>query len=114
MISDSLSTSAVSGLHYILTDTVRTWSDHQRTWHYVRLSAAQSEEVRILAQTHQSRQRGWGAVRVAAQIGAICWQTSIFPVFEDKHYALFLKADVRKRTGCVAGVSVTVVLQLLF
>ncbi len=104
----------MQGLEYTFTDRIKVWQGSKSTWHYVGVPLPVSDEVHTLAQYHQSRRRGWGAVRVSAQIGAYSWQTSIFPAFENHQYQLFLKADIRKRAQLVAGDEVTVRLQLLF
>ena len=95
-------------------DTVKRWQGSKSCWHYVQLSPDTSSEISVLAQGHQSKRRGWGAVRVQASIGAIQWQTSIFPAFDHGCYALFLKADIRKLAQLQAGDVIQVDLQLLF
>jgi hypothetical protein len=104
----------MEGLEYTFTDSIKILQGGKSTWHYVSLPMPVSEEVRTLCQYHQTRRRGWGAVRVSAHIGAISWQTSIFPAFEHQQYQLFLKADIRKRANIAVGDQITVRLQLLF
>lgn len=104
----------MEGLQYTFTDEVRLWHGSKSTWHYVRLPQAFSDEIHTLSQYHQTKRRGWGAVKVAVTLNSQHWQTSIFPAFDDGRYALFLKAEVRKAGGVVAGDSVTLALTLLF
>jgi hypothetical protein len=50
---------------------------------------------------------GWGMVPVAARIGQVEWETSLWP--KDGAYIVPLKADIRKRAGGVdEGDTVTV------
>ncbi len=83
-------------------------------WHYVALPQALSDQLHILARGHQSRRRGWGAIRVQATIGPLSWQTSIFPAFDSQRYALFLKAEVRQSLHLAVGQTVAVSLNILW
>lgn len=124
----------MDGLEYTFNDVVRLWQGSKSTWHYLSLPQTMSDEIHTLSQYHQSKRRGWGAVKVVATILAchsqsllnqsrsdaskpslsIAWQTSIFPAFDHKRYALFLKAEIRKRAGLYEGDQVTIQLQLQF
>lgn len=104
----------MEGLQYTFEGEVKLWQGSKSRWHYVSLPAAMSEEILTLSQYHQSRRRGWGAVKVHARIGAVQWHTSIFPAFDQQRYALFLKADVRKQAALAVGDSVSVLLTLMF
>ena len=104
----------MQGLEYSFTDQLKRWEGSKSTWHYVSVPLPFSDEIHTLVQYHQSRRRGWGAVRVSARIGAVIWQTSIFPAFAQQQYQLFIKADVRKRAAVATGDLVSVDLQLLF
>lgn len=104
----------MQGLTYTVSDDIKVWRSSQSTWHYVSLSAAASEEIRALSHYHQTRRRGWGAVRVTASLDTLTWQTSIFPAFDHGCYQLFLKADIRKQASLTVGDTVTVTLQLQF
>lgn len=119
----------MDGLEYTFTDVVRLWQGSKSSWHYVSLPQTMSDEIHTLSQYHQSKRRGWGAVKVVATVLAcqslsilnqskpgesIVWQTSIFPAFDHKRYALFLKAEIRKRAELYAGEEVMIQLQLQF
>jgi hypothetical protein len=98
----------MDGLEYRFTDTIKIWQGSKSTWHYVSLPAAICEEIHTLNQYHQSKRRGWGAVKVDAVLNDQHWQTSIFPAFGDGRYALFLKAEVRKKAAVMVGDQVSV------
>ncbi|HSH85992.1 MAG: DUF1905 domain-containing protein [Methylophilus sp.] len=114
----------MDGLAYTFTDVIKRWQGSKSTWYYVSLPATISDEVHTLRQYHQTRRRGWGAVRVkvtakntaqaAVEEHHPQWETSIFPAFDDKRFALFLKADIRKQLQVVVGSEITVMLNILF
>jgi len=104
----------MDGLQYTFSDVIKQWLGSKSTWHYVSLPAAMSDEIHTLSQYHQTKRRGWGTVKVEVHVADQQWQTSIFPAFEGKRYALFLKADVRKQLGVAVGSEITVTLKILF
>jgi hypothetical protein len=76
------------------------------SWIFVSLPEDASEEIRELS---AGTRRGFGSVRVRAQIGGTTWKTSIFPG-SGGPYVLPLKREVRTAqrlgTGDTAAVSV--------
>lgn len=113
----------MDGLDYVFTDVVKLWQGSSR-WYYVSLPVEMSDEILTLSKHHQVKRRGWGAVKVQAEIlgtastqplsEPVVWQTSVFPAFKNGLYQLFLKADVRKLSGIAVGDAVTVQLRLIF
>lgn len=77
-------------------------------WYFMTIPEEQSGEFRAEA---FGNRRGFGSVRVQAQIGDVAWQTSVFPL-KSGGYLLPVKAEVRKRAGIGAGDEVTVSLSL--
>lgn len=104
----------MDGLSYSFDDVIKLWVGSKSTWHYVSLPQAMSDEIHTLSQYHQTKRRGWGAVKVEVRVRDQHWHTSIFPAFDDGRYALFLKADVRKQLGVAAGSEIPVTLTLLW
>ncbi|MFD1122098.1 DUF1905 domain-containing protein [Methylophilus flavus] len=104
----------MEGLEYTFSDTIKIWQGSKSTWHYVSLPVSICEEIHTLNQYHQTKRRGWGAVKVDAMLNGQHWHTSIFPAFGDGRYALFLKAEVRKGAKVVVGDQVTVAIKILF
>jgi len=104
----------MDGLSYRFDDVVKLWVGSKSTWHYVSLPQAMSDEIHTLSQYHQTKRRGWGAVKVEVMVRDQQWHTSIFPAFDNGRYALFLKADVRKALGNAAGSEVAVTISLLW
>ncbi len=113
----------MDGLDYLFTDVVKLWQSSS-CWYYVSLPVEMSDEVLTLSKHHQVKRRGWGAIKVQAEIVGtasaqplreqVVWQTSVFPAFKNGLYQLFLKADVRKLSGLAVGDAVTVQLRLIF
>lgn len=81
-------------------------------WYYVQLPIENTDEICFFSSNLQSKKRGFGAVKVTANINEVTWQTSIFPSFKSKQYLLFLKAEVRKRAKIAEGDSVQVNLKI--
>lgn len=104
----------MDGLSYRFNDVIKLWVGSKSTWHYVSLPQRMSDEIHTLSQYHQTKRRGWGAVKVDVSVEDQQWQTSIFPAFDNQRFALFLKADVRKKLDVAVGSEVTVTLKILF
>jgi len=82
------------------------------TWHFITLPQDKSEEIKFFSDNHFGKRRGWGSVRVSANIGGTAWETSIFPSGSLNAYILPIKAEVRKKQKIVAGDDVEVFLQI--
>ena len=76
-------------------------------WYFMTVDPQTAAEIKYAT---LGRTRGFGSVRVAASIGDVRWQTSLFPHRESGGFLLPLKADVRKRAGIGEGDMVTVTL----
>lgn len=85
------------------------WSGEGGSWHFVTVPEEQSVEIRLQS---LGPRRGFGSVRVEAQIGTVAWRTSVFPQ-KIGTYLLPVKADVRRRAGVAAGEDVKVELRLI-
>jgi hypothetical protein len=94
-----------------ITLTAPLWlsSGENGSWHFITVPEEQSSEIRAHA---FARPRGFGSVRVEACIGAVTWNTSVFPQ-KAGGYILPVKADVCRCAGLTAGDIVTVSLKLL-
>lgn len=98
-------------LDITFSDTCKVWVSKTR-WYFVQVSTENTEEIRFFSSNMLAKKRGFGAVKVTANIGEVTWQTSIFPSFKTKQYLLFLKADVRKRAKISEGSAVDVRLKI--
>lgn len=68
-------------------------------WYFLPLPKKESLEIKALG---KGARRGFGSVRVTAQVGDTMWQTSIFPTKEGP-YLLPIKASVRKAEDLFDG-----------
>ena len=82
------------------------------TWHFITLPQDKSEEIKFFSDNHFGKRRGWGSVRVLANVGGTAWETSIFPSGSLGAYILPIKAEVRKKQKIAAGNDVQVLLQV--
>jgi hypothetical protein len=95
-----------------VTGPVWRWQSKSGTavaaWFFLSINGASAEAIRPRS---MARGRGFGSLRVTAEIGQSIWQTSIFPNREDGGYLLPLKAEIRRREGIEEGQEVTVLLR---
>ena len=85
------------------------------SWHFLTIEGEAAEAIHALALMRRlefGKRRGWGAMKVTANIGATTWLTSIFPEKGDGGWLLPVKAAVRKAEGLVAGDDVEVSVEL--
>lgn len=87
------------------------WSGEGSSWHFVTIPADEAVEIRLESAASGIR-RGFGSVRVKANINGVAWTTSIFPQ-KSGGYLLPVKAGVRRDAGIAAGDEITVMLELL-
>ena len=71
-------------------------------YYYLSVPDEESADIRVVASTATY---GWGVVAVAARIGDIEFETSLFP--KDGHYLLPLKDAVRKPLKIEVGDEIT-------
>ncbi len=77
-------------------------------WHFFTVGKRTSSRIKALS---GSQARGFGSIRVKAQIGNTEWRTSIFPAKKGT-YDLPVKANVREKEEIEAGDMVVVRLEL--
>jgi len=65
-----------------------------------------ADDIEAVRQAARAASYGWGVVPVAARIGEVEFETSLFP--KDGGYLLPLKDAVRRKAGVTAGDSVAV------
>ena len=59
------------------------------------------------------KQRGFGSVKISAEIGGIRWKTSVFPQQKQSECALLVSKKVMRAEDLAQGGNVTVILTLL-
>lgn len=84
------------------------------SWVFLSLPADHADTVRVAGFLALDRpKRGWKMVRVEADVGGVCWTTSLFPDKETGSYVLPVKAAIRRQLGVSAGDRVRISLRLL-
>lgn len=85
--------------------TAEIWKyQGKAAWYFITLPKDESALIKHLNGTR----RGFGSIRVTAQIGKSEWKTSVFPDSKLGAYLLPLKADVRKKEKLEEGIRVRV------
>jgi hypothetical protein len=74
-------------------------------WHFVTLPVDVAEEIR---EATALLRKGFGSVRVTADVGGQTWQTSLFPDTQTGSYLLPVKKAVRTAARISAGDEVDV------
>lgn len=79
-------------------------------WHFITLPQEIAEQIKFFASG--KKRRGWGSVRVRAQIGDSLWQTSVFPDSQSGSYLLPIKSNIRKQENLETGDRIQVHLRM--
>ncbi|MBV1916740.1 MAG: DUF1905 domain-containing protein [Sphingomonadaceae bacterium] len=91
------------------------WSaDGKGSWHFITVDGAAGEalaQTALLRRLELGKARGFGSVKVTAQIGGTRWQTSAFPKKGTSAFDLPVKASVRRAEGLGAGDEMLVILE---
>ncbi len=88
--------------------TVFLWDARTEAMHLVAVPAELSADIRDIPRVR----RGFGSVRVEAQLGGSRWRTSIFPDSGRGEYVLPLKRAVRDAEGVAEGDLISVRLEV--
>jgi Domain of unknown function (DUF1905) len=86
------------------------------SWHFCTITGDVAEAIHAEAairRIESGRKKGWGAIKVRAEIGESVWETSLFPDKASGGWLLPVKAAVRRAEGLVAGDSVQIGLIVL-
>jgi hypothetical protein len=93
------------------------WSgEGNGSWHFLTIDGAAGEAIaahEAMRRLELGKGRGFGSVKVVAEIGESRWTTSVFPSKPHGGYVLPVKASVRKAEGIAAGDIVRATLELL-
>lgn len=83
-------------------------------WHFLTISGAAADALRIAAMTGQwlDGKPGFGSARVTARIGETTWATSVFPDEAGGGWVLPIKKAVRVAEHIADGDSVRLTLNL--
>lgn len=100
------------------TGTLWRWAgaDGTGSWHFMTIDGAAAEAIaahEAMRRLELGSGRGFGSVKVQAQIGSMRWATSVFPSRESGGWLLPVKLAVRKAEDLTAGDVAEVALELL-
>ena len=93
--------------------TAKLWiygSPDSASWYFITLPKEYAEEIQARTSDYK---RGFGSVRVTAQLGINTWQTSIFPDKKSESYLLPIKKDIRLANNIDNGSTVRVTLTII-
>lgn len=105
-----------------MTDTVQAtlpltrWQGDRGTYHLVVINGEAAEQIAMHARLHRlefGRQRGFGSVKVMAQIGETDWKSSVFPQQKQSEWILLVSKKVMRAEDLAEGDPVTLRLELL-
>lgn len=82
----------------------------ESAWVFITLPSEYTSEIRSV---HQGSKRGFGAVKVEVEAGAVRWTTSLFPDSKSGAYLLPLKKAVRVAAHIEIGVETTIKVRIL-
>lgn len=82
--------------------------DGQGAWHFVTLPEAQGTELKALSPA--IAKKGFGSIKVSANIGQTAWETSVFPDKKSGSYLLPIKKEILEAEDLDVGSTVTVYL----
>jgi hypothetical protein len=96
-------------MHFVFDAALYVWAARSDTlFYFVAVPQEFSDEIREVPRMP----RGFGAVRVEAEVAGLTWRTSVFPSEREGSYSLPIKRAVRDRAhageGDVIHVSLTV------
>lgn len=87
------------------------WLYHgEAGWHFLTLPADVADDLREEAAAFR---KGFGSVKVTAEISGHTWQTSVFPDSKSRSYLLPVKKSVKDAAGIRAGDDVAVRLEIM-
>lgn len=87
---------------------LRSKEEHKAKWHFLNVPKDISEQISVLAS--QKPRKGFGSVKVEAQIWFMKRRTSIFPDKKSGTYMLAIKKEVRKELNIWVDSEVMVLL----
>jgi hypothetical protein len=92
------------------------WQADRGTYHLVVITGDAAEQIAMHARIHRleyGKQRGFGSVKVMAEIGGTRWKTSVFPQNKQSEWILLVSKKVMRVEDLAEGDMITVSLELL-
>lgn len=95
---------------------LRRWQGDRGTYHLVTINGETAEAIAAHALMHRlefGTQRGFGSVKVMAEIGGTRWKTSVFPQSRESEWVLLVSKKVMRAEDLAEGDPVALELELL-
>ncbi len=92
------------------------WQGDRGTYHLVVITGDAAEQIAMHARIHRleyGKQRGFGSVKVMAEIGGTRWKSSVFPQNKKSEWILLVSKKVMRAEDLAEDEMVTVSLELL-
>lgn len=90
------------------------WNFEKGSWHFFTIPVKIANEIHFNEKLRNfGQRRGFGSVKVRAQINDSVFETSIFPVSKEQTYFLPVNAKVRKAQNIGNGDEVKVILTII-
>lgn len=99
-----------------ITAQITRWQGEKAVYHLVSITGGEAETIAMHARLQRlefGTRRGFGSVKVAAQIGETGWKSSVFPQRKSSEWILLVSKKVMKAEGLGAGDAITLTLDLL-
>ena len=96
--------------------TLRKWQGSRGTYHLVTLADSAAEAIEMHERLHRlefGARRGFGSVKVVAQIGETAWKTSVFPQQGKTEWVLLVSKKVMRAEDLAEGDRIALELELL-
>lgn len=94
---------------------ITRWQGEKAVYHVVTIGGEEAEAIRMHERLHRlefGARRGFGSVKVMAQLGETRWKTSVFPS-KTGEWWLLIGRKVLKAEDLVAGDKAAIELELL-
>lgn len=91
--------------------TLRRWQGEKATYHLVGFAGDEAETLAghaLMQRLEMGRARGFGSIKVTAQIGGTSWKTSVFPQDKQSEWILLVSKKVMKAEDLAPGAELTV------
>ncbi|MBT8428078.1 MAG: DUF1905 domain-containing protein [Erythrobacter sp.] len=95
---------------------LRRWKGDRGTYHLVTIGGETAEAIAAHALMHRlefGTQRGFGSVKVMAEVGDTRWKTSVFPQNGKSEWVLLVSKKVMRAEDLAEGDPVPLALELL-
>lgn len=95
---------------------LKRWQGDRGIYHLVIIEGETAQHIAMHARLHRleyGRQRGFGSVKVVAQVGATRWKSSVFPQNKSTEWILLVSKKVMRAEDLTEGDEVSLSLELL-